>query len=515
MGTCRIEPLESRQFLHALNLTPLVRASGPSPFLGHPITANDPAITINAETLPDLAVDPNDPQHLVGAWIQDFARGVVSAVSFDGGDSWQSVAVPGTTIAAGGVYPHANNPRVCFGADGDVYLTMVGHDLPYVTNPNAVLISKSTNGGLTWGAPTTFANQLGHFPAGPFLTADPTNADLIYAIWTTKIGNQGINVATKFTRTTDGGQTWEPVRTIYRSANVDDNAGHQILVLPSGTLVDVFKEDFWAGQTVQRSEVSLIRSTDGGTAWSTRIPVAQLPTSAVLDPENGLRVVTGINGTIDAAVDPMSGEIYAVWKTAGFSNGEFDSIAFSMSTDGGLSWSTPIKINQTPDSIPAANRQAFIPSVAVNDDGVVAVTYYDFRNNTPAAGLPTDYWMVHAHPSDGLTNPASWSSENRLTDTSFNMEDSLFLFNQYIVGGYQGLVAQSGSFGALFAMPLGGDHGSIFYRDLMPAGAASAHHDVVRGSARQFTATFARTSLILAFNVDADDEAKNAESLIA
>jgi hypothetical protein len=135
-----------------------------------------------------------------------------------------------------------------------------------------------------------------------------------------------------------------------------------------------------------------------------------------------------------------------------------------MSTDGGFNWSAPIKVNQTPTNIPSPNQQAFMPSISVNDEGVVAVTYYDFRNNTPAPGLPTDYWMVHAHPSDGLTNPASWSAENRLTTTSFNMEDAPPTPDGYYLGFYQGMVAMGGSFGAFFSMPHGTDSASVFFR---------------------------------------------------
>jgi hypothetical protein len=166
-------------------------------------------------------------------------------------------------------------------------------------------------------------------------------------------------------------------------------------------------------------------------------------------------------------VDPANGNIYAVWQDARFSDFRYSSIAFSMSTDGGFTWSAPIQVNQTPDIISTGNRQAFLPSVAVNQDGVVAVTYYDFRNNTPAAGLPTDYWIVHAHPSDGLTSPASWSRENRLTNTSFNMENAP-VNNGYFLGDYQGLVGQGRHFGAFFSMPSGSDLSSVFYRDPLP-----------------------------------------------
>src|SRR5206468_910789 len=150
---------------------------------------------------------------------------------------------------------------------------------------------------------------------------------------------------------------------------------------------------------------------------------------------------------------------------------QYTDIALSMSTDGGLTWSTPIKVNQTPENIPVGNRQAIFPSIAVNQDGVVAVSYFDFRNNTPAPGLPTDLWMVHAHPTDSLTNPASWSSENRMTPASFNIENAP-VRGGYFIGDYQGLVAQGKNFGAFFSMA-GPTEDSIFFRDPLPAAVPS------------------------------------------
>src|SRR5262249_12333504 len=150
--------------------------------------------------------------------------------------------------------------------------------------------------------------------------------------------------------------------------------------------------------------------------------------------------VTAPGYGFDVAMDPANGNLYVVWQDSRFSSFQYTSVAFSMSTDGGLTWSVPIQVNQTPNNIPVGNRQAFLPSVAVHQDGVVEVTYYDFRSNTPDPGLATDVWMVHAHPADGLTKAASWTSENRLTPSSFNIEQNVP--NPYFVGDYEGLVAQ-------------------------------------------------------------------------
>ena len=75
---------------------------------------------------------------------------------------------------------------------------------------------------------------------------------------------------------------------------------------------------------------------------------------------------------------------------------DIEEVAFSMSTDGGFTWSEPMKINQTPDNIPLLRRQAFLPSVAVNGQGVVGVTYYDFRNDIGGSVSVelADHWFV-------------------------------------------------------------------------------------------------------------------------
>ena len=62
---------------------------------------------------------------------------------------------------------------------------------------------------------------------------------------------------------------------------------------------------------------------------------------------------------------------------------DHDNIAFTMSTDGGNTWSSPIKVNKTPMTEPNFGQQAFTPSMHVSAGGTVAVTYYDLRNNTP------------------------------------------------------------------------------------------------------------------------------------
>jgi hypothetical protein len=464
-----IELLEARQFLHALHLTPLVQVSPEtSPFFGHPIEANDPPWSINAEVQPSLAVDPTNPNHLVGVWMQDLERGMVAAVSFNAGHTWETAPIPGLSVASGGTSPFVEAPWVSIGFNGDVYASALTVNADF--SASEVVVTKSTDGGLTWGAPRTITTGSSHFPYHDIVLADPTDPNYVYMTWARITGGFDVNAKTEFARSTDGGQTWEPARTIYESHDINVNKGHRLVVLPDGTLLAFSTEAQWRGKKLDGGKILVMRSTDKGATWGPPSTIASIPRSLTMDFETGqvVRELNGYLGWLDAEVDPENGNLYVVFKDGSLSNGQFGSIAFSMSTDRGFNWSTPIKVNQTPTNIPTGNQQAFMPSIAVNDDGVVAVTYYDFRNNTPAAGLPTDYWMVHAHPSDGLTNPSSWSRENRMTNASFNMENAPPASDGFYLGWYQGLVAMGSSFGSLFAMPHGSDTSSVFFRDPLP-----------------------------------------------
>src|SRR5262249_46713961 len=255
-----------------------------------------------------------------------------------------------------------------------------------------------------------------------------------------------------FSMTTDGGGHWTPAKNLTNFLDLNAASGNQLVVEQDRTLVDVCTLFHGSGTQpahVGQITVAVIRSNNGGADWSAPVIGPAVEAMPVTDPNTGAPVRDG-ESILDATVNPINGNLYAVWADGRFSNFTHEDIAFSMSIDGGLTWSNPIKVNQTPTNIPAGDQQAFTPTVAVNSAGTVAVTYYDFRNNTGGPGLPTDYWIVSAGAGSNFTNPASWSgNELRLTNASFNMENAAPTSRGYFLGDYQGLQAAGTSFYAL------------------------------------------------------------------
>src|SRR5262249_23603187 len=149
----------------------------------------------------------------------------------------------------------------------------------------------------------------------------------------------GSNGTTMFSRTTNGGQTWEPARKIFDSGSNNIDQAHQIVVLPDGTLVNFFNQLLFkndaGGVKHYDFKISSIRSSDHGLTWEPAngaIPVADMQPLTdshdffVANPDGGPGVGAP-NFVFDVAVDPTSGNLYAVWQDARFSNFQYTSIA--------------------------------------------------------------------------------------------------------------------------------------------------------------------------------------------
>jgi len=461
----------------ALSVAPLTTISGASLFAGCTTGASGtPGETLypNAEEEPWLDVNPANPKNMISVWQQDRwsnggAHGLVAGVTHNGGKTWTrtfahfSECALGTT-ANGGDYERASDPWVSFSPNGDAYQISLSFDAN--TSRNAVLVSKSTDGGDHWSEPTSLIRDSGNrdvsyaFNDKESITADPTNANYAYAVWdrfTTPSGSSMANIEGAinarsfrepvwFSRTTDGGQSWEPARIIYDRSEFNGTIASQIVVLPNGDLINIFDEFFvHKNSDKQRGEsISIIKSTDKGATWSrTSTVVAASLERGAFDPDTG-RPIRAEGGIPEIAVDRSSGKLYAVWQDTRF--GGVDEIALSTSSDGGNSWSAPIKVNQTPRNTNPADKQAFVPNIRVASDGSVALTYYDFRNNDAGPGVPTDAWIVRCAANCG--SAANWGDEARLSPASFDIEQAPAARGPfgYFLGEYEGLANVGGSF---------------------------------------------------------------------
>jgi len=423
-----------------------MRASAPSSFAagcnGTPQTGTN---FTNAEVEPYLVVNPANPTNIIGAWQQDRwsnggAQGLNMGASFDGGHTWTITSAPfsscsGGNAANGGDFERATDPWLAASPDGAVYALSLSFSGAVLQpgSSSAMLVARSVDGGVTWSSPITLIRDGDQFfnDKGS-IAADPDDAHFVYAVWDRLTpANSG---PAWFARTIDGGATWEAARPIFGLGTGNQTIGSQIAVLPGGTLVNIFTEiDVAAGGSVSTSLLA-IRSTDHGASWGAPVTVAQVLSIGTIDPQTGANVRDG-SDLASVAVD-RSGTLYVVWQDARFASGAHDGIVLAQSTDGGLTWGAPVRVNTQ------ANAAAFTPTVHVRDDGVIGVTYYDFRSNTSdATTLLTDYWL--ATSTDGLNFTESHVSGPFDLDRA-PIADGLFL------GDYQGLASVGAEFRPFF-----------------------------------------------------------------
>jgi len=208
--------------------------------------------------------------------------------------------------------------------------------------------------------------------------------------------------------------------------------------------------------------VGFARSTDNGTTWSPAVDLVSefFTMDQVLGND---RVNTSPSMAVDNSGGHRRGNVYVVY--ADNDNLDGADIAFSKSTDGGLTFSAPLKIN----SRPGADRAQWFPWVTVDSHtGRVYVFYYDQGIATSGDLTETTY----VFSDDGGRH---WSKPLPLSDRPFKAgwgNDT----GQPNLGDYNQAVAQHGE---LFVAWAGTSRPPLGFADGQPTSASMTVPDAV------------------------------------
>jgi hypothetical protein len=337
-----------------------------------------------------------------GRFFDGGASGINWATSTDGGSTWTTGALPGITTfttAAPGIYNRATDPSVAYDAKDNVWMisTLALVDTPNGPSGKAVLTSRSTDGGLTWGNPVTtaLAGRRQDFDKN-WIVCDNTSTSPFYGSCYTQFDDFGLGNALRMSYSRDGGLTWTAGKVPKVSV-----IGGQPVVQPNGNVVVPLDNgsETALGYTV---------STNGGVKFGQAFLIT--PIAAADDPGN-IR-----SGPLPSAEISGDGKIYVVWEDCRFrpgcpAAGTPNDLVYVTSANG-TTWSS---VQRIPIDPVTSTVDHFIPGVAVDKStsgaGVhVGVTYYfypDASCTEATCGLAVGY-------VSSANGGASWSAPTQL-----------------------------------------------------------------------------------------------------
>ena len=300
------------------------------------------------------------------------------ATSTNGGQTWKTGFLPGTTQATGGPYTRVSDPAVAYDRAHSTWLISslaeVGSGPTLATH--TIIVNLSTDGGLTWSKPYKVIDGGSTYYDKDWITCDASSTSPYFGNCYVEWDNDDKGVLMLMSTSKDGGHTWSKPQTTADSAL---GLGGQPLVQPNGTVIVPF-----AGYGTMSLHSFL--SNDGGRHWSKSTLIAN------------------INGNVlpSAQIDG-AGKVYLVWIDCQFEKNcnatgggadammlgnaaQEDDLVMATSTDG-IHWTRPQLIPTDP---PGSGIDHLIPGIGVdrNTAGAkarLALAYYYYPANCDSA----------------------------------------------------------------------------------------------------------------------------------
>jgi hypothetical protein len=347
------------------------------------VDASGQNIVGDAANEPSIAVDRNNPNRIAIGWrqfntISNNFRQAGFGFTTNGGQTW---TFPG--VIEPGIF--RSDPVLESDAEGNFYYNSLAVDPDYFCD-----VFKSTTGGSAWGD-----KEFAQGGDKQWMEIDKSNSSgngHFYAYW-----NSSYSVCPpgSFTRSIDGVFFENCVTipsdpywgTLAVASNGDlfigGSIGWDFLVAKSSNAKNPTQVVSW--------DMSTVVSLDGTVSFGTGPNPGGLLGQTII--------------AIDTSGGPYQDDLYLLCSVERNSNPDPLDIMFARSTDGGVTFSAPVKINDDPGT----SAWQWFGTMSVAPNGRIDVVWLDTRDN-PGTYLSALYY------SSSTNGGVTWSQNERLSD---------------------------------------------------------------------------------------------------
>ena len=413
-----------RYILHIVLFTILLSSCNSLQKIFHkkPVVHTTKVVTIlenknpySALSEPSICINKTDTANLVAGSIYDNVH-----TSFDTGKTWQTQHLHSK-------YGVFGDPCLASDKNGNIYylhLAAPGNDRSSNEFLSSIVLQKSTDKGQTWTDGVAIGYNNAHHQDKHWIGIHPIAGDLAVT-WTEFDQYESRKPEDKsrilFSKSTDFGETWtKPVKINQYDGDCLDSDNTVEGAVPvfdkKGNIYVV-----WA----YNDKIFFDKSTDGGQTWLAQdIIIADQPEGWDYDipgvfRANGMPVLD-----IDHSNGKYAGTLYVNWSDQRNGTDNTD-IFISKSTDGGLTWSAPKKVNA---------------------DNTRTHQYLTWMKVDPATGYIYIVYYDRSKYDDNRTDVSlSYSFDGGNTFQSLTISESPFIPQKYIfMGDYNNIDAYKG-----------------------------------------------------------------------
>jgi len=365
----------------------------------------------DAANEPSIAVNPVDRNKMVIGWrqfdnVSSNFRQAGWGYTIDRGESW---TFPG--VIEPGIF--RSDPVLDYDADGNFYYNSLTNSPDYFCK-----VFESTNGGAAWNSGTDAGGG-----DKQWMVIDRTTEKgrgNIYSFWSYFFTTCSPGFST---RSTNGGSNYENCFPVdgspYWGTMAVGNSGELYIAGTSGRTDSL---------VVAKSLNA--RERDSLVSWNK-------PVLVYIDGNptgwNGVNP-GGLLGQVNIDVDGSNGtgrsNVYMLASVTRGSNADPCDVMFVRSTDGGFTWSSPIRVNDDPS---VANYQWF-GTMSVAPDGRIDAIWLDTRDAPPGSDSSALYysfssdqgktWSVNEKLSSSFDSHTGYPDQNKMGDYFDMVSDS-------------------------------------------------------------------------------------------